>query len=118
MILDSKLNFEVYLRIASNVNKSIGLLHKLQKTLPRQSLLTIYQLLLTFIRTHLDYCEALFDQSYNDSFHQKLKSFQYKTALAITVVIYGNLKGELLSELGLESLQNLCCYRKLVIQKY
>ena len=42
MILDSKLNFEEHLRtISTKVNKNIGLLRKLQKTLLRQSLRTI-----------------------------------------------------------------------------
>ena len=37
MILDSKLNFEEHFRtISTKVNKNIGLLRKLQKTLPRQ----------------------------------------------------------------------------------
>ena len=34
------------------VNKTIGLLEKLQSTLPRQSLLAIYK---SFIRPHLNY---------------------------------------------------------------
>ena len=52
MFLDEKLNFGEHLRyIASKVNTSIGLLRKLQKCLPRPSLVTIYK---SFIRRHLD----------------------------------------------------------------
>ena len=51
-ILDSKLNFKKHLRtISTNVNKTTGLLRKLQITLPRQSLLAIYK---AFFRPRLD----------------------------------------------------------------
>ena len=53
LILYEKLNFGEHLRyIANKVNTSIGLLRKLQKYLPRRSLVTIYK---SFIRPHLDY---------------------------------------------------------------
>ena len=56
MFLDDKLNFgEHLMNIANEVcniaNKSIGLLRKLQKLLPRRSLFTIYKF---FIRPHID----------------------------------------------------------------
>ena len=67
MILDSKLNFEKHVRtISTKVNETIGSTRKLQKTLPRQSLLTIYKV---FVRSHLDYGNVTFEQSYNASFH-------------------------------------------------
>ena len=44
MLLDDELNFGEHLKYISNkVNKSIGLLHKLQLILPRRSLVTIYK---------------------------------------------------------------------------
>ena len=53
MILDVKLDFQGHLKnIYSKVNKTIVLLHKFNNTLPRLSLLTIYE---SFIRPHLDY---------------------------------------------------------------
>ena len=91
-------------------NKTIGFFRKLQKTVPRQSLLTIYK---AFIRPHLDYGDAIFDQTYNASFYPKLESFQYNTALAITGAIFGTSKQKLYIELGLESLQKQCWCRKL-----
>ena len=36
------------------------------------------------IRSHLHYGDFLYDQSYNDSFKQKMESKQYNAALAIT----------------------------------
>ena len=34
----------------------------------------------------------IYDQSYNDSFHAKLESYQYKAALAMTGAIKGSSK--------------------------
>ena len=99
MNLDSKQNFEDHLKtIFTKVNKTIGLLWKLQKTLSRQLLLTTCK---SLIRPHIDYSDVIFDQSYNGSFHQKLEIFKYNAALAITGVIRGTSKENLFSELGL-----------------
>ena len=50
MILDVKLDFQGHLKnIYSKVNKTIGLLRKLNNTLPRLSLLTIYKSFLDLI---------------------------------------------------------------------
>ena len=44
MILDTKLDFSLHLKNVQNkVNKTIGLLRKLQYTLPRTSLITIFE---------------------------------------------------------------------------
>ena len=44
MILDSKLKYEYHVQsVFSRVNKTIGILRKLQPTLPRKSLVTIYK---------------------------------------------------------------------------
>ena len=73
MFLDDKLNFGEHLKyIANKVNKSIGLLRKLQNLLPRRSLVTIYK---SFIRLHIDYGDVIFDQAYIKSFHKKLENF-------------------------------------------
>ena len=63
LLLDEKLNFGKHLRyIANKVNTSIGLLRKFQKCLARRSSVTIYK---SFIRSHLDYGDVIFDQAYN-----------------------------------------------------
>ena len=68
MFLDFKLTFQEHLEnMLNKVNKTIGLLRKLQNTLPRPSLLTIYK---SFIRPHLDYGDAIYDQAYNVSLQQ------------------------------------------------
>ena len=80
------------------------------------ALFTIYK---SFIRPHLDYSDIIYDQAYNLSFHQKLESIQYNTALVLTGAIRGSSREKLYQELGLESLQlrrwyrELCCFYKI-----
>ena len=119
MLLDVKLDFQGHLKnIYSKVNKTIGLLRKLHNTLPRLPLLTIYK---SFIRPHLDYGDVIYDQAYTASFHQKIESVQYNSALAITGAIRGTSKEKLYHELGLESLKKrrkLCCIHKIFRSQY
>ena len=83
--LDSKLFFDIHIKIIlTKVNITIGLLRKFQQVLPTPSLITIYKV---FIRPHLDYGDVIFDQAFNNSFHQRLESIQYNAALAITGAI-------------------------------
>ena len=63
--------------------------------------MTIYK---TFIRPHLDYGNIIYDDAFNESFHQHLESIQYNTAIAITGAIRGTLS-EVFQELGLETLK-------------
>ena len=98
MFLDDKLNFGEHLKhIAKKVNKSIGLLRKLQNLLPRRSLVTTYK---SFIRPHIDYGDVTFDLAFNKSFHEKLERFQYNASLAITGGMRGTSKEKLYLELG------------------
>ena len=81
LVLDSKLTFSEHINhILSKVNKSVGLLRKFQPALPRPSLLTIYKI---FIRSHFDYADVVYDQSYKSSFHEKLESIKYNAALTL-----------------------------------
>ena len=88
--------------ITNKVNKSIGLLRKLQMILPKLTLVTIYK---SFIRPHLDYGDIIFDQAFNKSFHDNLESIQSNASLAITGAIKATSKEKLYQELGFESLQ-------------
>ena len=73
MFLDSKLDFKEHRQnVLNKVSKTIGLLPKLQIILPRPPLITIYYK--SFIRSHLDYGDIIYDQAYNVSFHQKPES--------------------------------------------
>ena len=57
--------------VTTKINKTIGLLRKLQNLLPRTALITIYK---AFVRHHLDYGDILYDQAFNFSLQQKLES--------------------------------------------
>ena len=107
----NRLDFREHFRnIFKMVNRIISLLCKLQNILPRAPLETIYK---SFIRPHLDYGHILYDQMFNNSFHEKLESIQYNAALAITGAIRGNSGEKLYQELDFESLQQRRWYRKL-----
>ena len=70
MILDAKLNFQEHIKnLLTKVNKTVGLLRKLENILPRGSLLTIFK---SFVRSHPDYGDFIYDQSFNNTFHQKM----------------------------------------------
>ena len=87
MYPDTKLNSREHLNnVLIKVNKTIGLLWKLQAFLPRQSLVTVYK---AFIRPHLDYEDIIYDQIYDYPFDQKMESIQYNAAIAITGAIRG-----------------------------
>ena len=94
----------------NKINKTISLLRKLQNNLPRALLITIYK---SFIRPHFDYGHILYDQPFNNSFHERLESIQYNAALAIAGAIRGSSREELYQEQGFESLQQRRWYRKL-----
>ena len=51
-----------------------------------RSLVVIYK---SFIRPPIDYGDVIFDQAYNNSFHEKLENSQYSASLAITGAIRG-----------------------------
>ena len=85
----------------TKVYKTIGLLRKLQKTLPRPVLLTMYK---AFVRPHLDYGAIIYDEAYNETFHKKLESIQYNAYLALSGAIRGSSRQKLYHELGWDSL--------------
>ena len=76
----------------------------------RRSLVLIYK---SFIRSHLDYGDIVFDQAFNKSFHDNLESIQYNASLAITGAIRGTSKEKLYQKLGFEFLQQRRWFRKL-----
>ena len=64
LTLDSQLNFNEHIfSTLSIVNTLTAVLRKLQTVLPRYSLLTIYK---AFIRPHLDYCDVIYDKTFNE----------------------------------------------------
>ena len=85
MIFDLKLSFDEHLKsVLKKISKTVGLLPKFQGIPPRTSLITIYKLFAN--RLHLDYGDIIYDQTFNESFHQRIESIQYN---AITGAIRG-----------------------------
>ena len=103
IILDTRFYFEKHLEtVVCKINKTIGLIPKLQNLLPRTALITLYK---AFVRPHLYYRDIIYDQAHNASFHQKLESLQYNACLAITGAIRCSSRKKIYQELGFESLQ-------------
>ena len=96
--------------LTSKINKTIGLLQKLQNLLPRPALITIHK---AFVRPHLNYGDIIYDEAYYAFFRNKLELFQYNACLAITVAIRGTSKEKVYQELGLEPFQLQRWFRKL-----
>ena len=63
IILDPNLTFENHTNmITTKINKTIGLIRKLQTLLPRTAFIKIYK---AFVRPHLDNGDILYDQASN-----------------------------------------------------
>ena len=86
----------------SKAIKSIGIIQKLSKARPRNSLITIYK---SFVRLNLDYGDIIYDQPNNESFTQKIERIQYNAALEITDVIKETSQDKLYNEFSFESLK-------------
>ena len=99
-----------YETLTLKINKTIGLLRRLQNLLPRSALITIYK---AFVRPHLDYGDIIIEEAYNASSHCSLELFQYNACLAITEALSGTPEEQPYQELGLESLQLQRWLRKL-----
>ena len=84
----------------------------MQKTLSKPVLMTMYK---TLVRPYLDYGDIIYDQAYNETFHQKLESIQYNACLVLSGAIRGSSREKLYHELGLESLQCRRWYLKLCL---
>ena len=123
IILDSKLSFSAHIKSAiSKTRKAIGLLKYLSQYLPRHTLNELYKL---YVRPHLDYGDVIHhirakmsDFSQNivlPSLMEKLESFQYSAALAVTGTWRGTSREKLYTELGGESLSSRRWSRRLTL---
>ena len=114
MLFDSKLSFDENLKsvLKKKIGKTVGLLQKFQGILPRTSLITIYKL---FARPHLEYGDIIYDQTFNESFHQRIEYIQYNAAIPTTGAIRGTSPKKLYQELGLESLRSRRWLKKLCL---
>ena len=80
IFLNAWLIFEEHLKvITTKVDKTIALLQKLQKALPKSVLMTMNK---AFVRLHLDY-GVIYEEAYNETFHQNLQSIQYNACATL-----------------------------------
>ena len=93
MLLVLKLDFHGHWKTLFK-KLAVALLHKFQNILLRSALLPICK---CFVRTYLDYGDAIYDQAFNISFHQKVESLQYNAALAITSIIKGTSREKIIN---------------------
>ena len=101
------------LNVYKTVNRTIGFMCKLQSVLPRINLVTIYK---AFVRSRLDYGDILYDQVFNNSFHDRLESIQYNACLAIKGATRGTSREKLDQELDLEHWHRKLCFFQKVIK--
>ena len=109
MPLDCKLNFEEHLKtIFNKINKTIDLLRKFQNFLQRNRYLQYINPLShhTLVMVTLFMTKLVILLSIKDWNH-------FNAMIAITGAICGTSKEKLYYELGLESLRNTRCHRKL-----
>ena len=85
----------------SKAMKGIDIIKKLSKTLPRHSLITIYN---SFVRPHLDYGDIIYYSPNNESPNQKVERIRY-SALAIASAIRRTSQSKLYNKLDFESLK-------------
>ena len=81
----------------------IGIIKRLSVNVPRDVLLRIYK---SFIKSHLDYGDIIYDKPNNESFKNKIENIQSKASVAITGTIQVTSRERLYREIGLESLEN------------
>ena len=75
LVLDSKLNFSGHINEKiKKANKGINVIRKMNLSLQRSSLLTIFK---SFVRPHLDYGDVIYDQPNNSSLSHKIEGVQY-----------------------------------------
>ena len=80
-MLDEKLNFKQHVDSAIlKMNKGIFVMKQLRHSLPRKSLLAIYN---AFLRPLTDYGDIIYDQPQSVSFSDKIESVRYKAVLSI-----------------------------------
>ena len=69
IFLDARLTFEEHLKVITNKVNNYTTVAEIAKKLPRPVLMTMCKV---FVRPHLDYGDTIYDEVYNETFHQKL----------------------------------------------
>ena len=101
MILDATLNFQEHIKnlLIKVLIKILGYCKSLKTSCPKDH---YSQYLNCF--SCLILITVIYDQNFNNTFHQKMASIQHNAALAITGALRGSSRENLYQKLGLESL--------------
>ena len=91
------------------------MMKKLSTSVSRQSLLTIYK---SFVRSILDYGDAIYDKPHKGTFIEKIQRVQYNACLVITGAFKGTSRERLYQELELELLKDRRWHRKMCVYFY
>ena len=92
------------------VTKGVNVVRKMNLMLPGSYLQTIYK---SFVRTHLDSGDVIYDQRNNTLLPDKIETTQCNAASAITGSIRGTSKEKSYQELGFESLKDRRWFRRM-----
>ena len=85
MYLDESLNFRYQIKEKMfKAMKGIGIVRKVNKAVPQNSLITIYK---SIVRPYLGYDDIIYDQPNKENLNQKIEAIQYNATLAITGAI-------------------------------
>ena len=85
MYLDESLNFRYQIKEKMfKAMKEIGIVRKVNKAVPQNSLITIYK---SIVRPYLGYDDIIYDQPNKENLNQKIEAIQYNATLAITGAI-------------------------------
>ena len=85
MHLDESLNFRYQIKEKMfKAMKGIGIVRKVNKAVPQNSLITIYK---SIVRPYLGYDDIIYDQPNKENLNQKIEAIQYNATLAITGAI-------------------------------
>ena len=112
LLLDKRLVFDRHVEeMILKANKGIGLITRIRRYLPRNSLLTFYK---AFIRPYFDYGDVVHGYPGNASFAKKLEPVQCNGSLVITSSLRCTSCDKLDSDFGLEGLADRRFYRRLI----
>ena len=101
--MSSDLRFKSHVnQILLKFNRTLSPLYPIASMLPRQILLKIYN---TYVRPHLDYCDAIFDGHLTVADKARLEKAQNRAARLITATPRRTPTAGLLAELGWTSLE-------------
>lgn len=76
------------------------MIHNIHIFLPRASFITIYK---SLIRPLLEYVDLIYNQAYNNNFHQKTDTVYYNVLLPVPGIVKGTGREKMYIGIGIEN---------------